>query len=279
MHAPRVGLVPGICVYPQPPSRPAVENLELVLSRKPRPPVTDLPHWSALPYGVWLTYRRCKQRGARAFIMEPGGAIPIGALGYVSAAFELAEQIANKDLPVPTDIVVAAGSNCTSAGLLVGLSLAAEAKLGFGIPPRLTSVRVTPWPVTSPLRILRLAVRTSKLLADLTGDASLRRTRRALAPHFRILTNYIGPGYGFPTAEGREAMALWAEHAGHALETTYSGKSAAAVVDMVRDGSPGPIVYWSTKTSAERPVVNPDDLDWAPKRMRRWMEEGRSTPA
>jgi D-cysteine desulfhydrase len=276
MHAARVGLTPGICVYPQPHSPAALENLELVLSRSPRPLLTDLPHWSALPFGMWNTARASQRRGAHAYIMEPGGAIPLGALGYVSAALELAQQIEAKALPVPADIVVAAGSSCTTAGLLLGLSLAAELGIGFSTPPRLTSVRVTPWPVTSPFRIFRLATKTSELLASITGDASVRRNRRALAPNFRLLTSFIGGGYGFATAAGHEAVGLWHRFAGHELETTYSGKAAAAVIDMVRNGSSGPIVYWSTKTSAKVPLIEEKDLEWAPARMQRWMKRGRA---
>lgn len=279
MHAPRVGLEPGICVYPQPHSPAALANLQLILSRRPKPPLTDLPHWSALPFGMWRTARDCARRGVKAYVMEPGGAIPLGALGYVSAALELAEQIEAKALPRPSDIVVAAGSNCTSAGLLYGLSLAAQRGIGFTTPPRLTAVRVTPWPVTSPFRIFRLATQTSDLLARLTGDPSLSRSRRALAPGFRILTRYIGRGYGFATASGREAVRLWGRFSGHALETTYSGKSAAALIDLVRGGAEGPIVYWSTKTSAPRPAVDLADVAWAPKRMQRWMERCRAVCA
>lgn len=275
MHAHRVGLVPGICVYPQPHSPAALQNLELVLSQRPLAPITDLPHWSALPYGMWLTGRRCRARSVTGYVMEPGGAVPLGALGYVSAALELAEQIERRELPLPREIVVAAGSNCTSAGLLLGLSLAAEQGIGFTHPPRLSSVRVTPWPVTMPFRILHLAARASELLAALSGDPSVLRSRRELAANFRLLTRYIGGGYGLPTTSGREAVACWREHAGHALETTYSGKSAAAVIDMVRHAAPGPILFWSTKSSAAMPPIDPAAIATAPPRMQRWMRRGR----
>src|SRR5690606_39108577 len=115
-----------------------------------------------------------------------------------------------------------AGSNCTSAGLLLGLSLAAAHNIGFSTPPRLSAVRVTPWPVTSPLRIFRLATQTSELLAELSGDANVRRTRKALAPNFRLLAGYIGRGYGYATPSGKRAVSLWAKTAGHEIETTYS---------------------------------------------------------
>jgi D-cysteine desulfhydrase len=271
MHAPRVGLTPGIVLYPQPPSRAALENLQVVLSRQPHPPVLDLPHWSALPFGIWLQSRRSRARGERATIMMPGGAVPRGALGYVSAGLELALQVEAGVLPPPRKVIVAVGSNCTTAGLLVGLNLAARRGIGLARAPELACVRVTPWPVTSRLRILSLAHRTSALLAELSADPSLEIGASEMGP-LRIVAGYLGPGYGLPTEEGRAAMRHWSEHAGHELETTYSGKSAAFLIDGVRAGETGPILYWSTKSSAPLPAVDPEDLRWAPARMRRWMD-------
>jgi D-cysteine desulfhydrase len=279
MHAPRVGLVAGAVLYPQPHCVSALENLELTVSHTGKEALRDLPHWSALPYGMVRQALACRRHKQVASIMEPGGAVPIGALGYVSAGLELAMQVTAETLPAPRTVVVAVGSNCTSAGLLVGFALAARAGVtrwgGDGAPPRLVSVRVTPWPVTSVTRILGLAVRTSELLARASGDETLRLSRAALRPHFRLETRYLGPGYGYPTAAGREAMALWSAHAGHALETTYSGKAAAHVIDLLRRREPGPIVYWATKSTAPLPPIDAARLASAPARMRRWMDRAR----
>lgn len=280
MHAPRVGLIPGAVLYPQPHSLAALENLDLVLSQKPRPPIVALPHWSALPWGMWRQSRDSARRGERATLMVPGGATPLGALGYVSAGIELALQIDRHELPRPAQVVVAIGSNCTSAGLLVGFLLAARRGIGFThgaepAPPLLVSVRVTPWPVTSVLRIVGLAARTARLVAELSKDPSLALGRREIGACLRLEPRYLGPGYGYPTDAGREAMRLWQAHAGHELETTYSGKAAAAALDRVRAGERGPILYWATKSSARLPTVTPAELDWAPPRMLRWMERAR----
>jgi D-cysteine desulfhydrase len=278
MHAPRVGLKAGVCVYPQPPSPSALENLELVLSRRPRPLVQDLPHWSALPYGIAKVALNSRLSGVPTSIMMPGGAVPLGALGYVSAAFELARQVEAGELPMPRRVVVAVGSNCTSAGLLLGLRLAADRGIGFPAgcePPKLVSVRVTPWPVTIVRRIVGLARGTADLLADLTGDDSLRRSSEQLKSGLSLDTDYLGPGYGFATDVGREAVRLWAEHAGHPLETTYSAKAAARVVDGITRDEPGPTLFWVTKSSAVLDAVEPELLAWAPARMQRWMAKTR----
>src|SRR5256885_1804915 len=50
-----------------------------------------------------------------------GGSTPLGTLGHVNAALELAEQVAAGALPEPAAVVVPLGSGGTAAGLLLGL--------------------------------------------------------------------------------------------------------------------------------------------------------------
>src|SRR5690606_25477518 len=176
LHAPRVGLSTGALLFSQPRSWAALENLRVVLSTAGR--VVALPHWSALPLAMWSAGRR---RFESPVVMAPGGATPWGALGYVSAALELAKQVESGALPAPRRVVVGVGSTCTSAGLLVGFELAFRRGLGFRrAPPELIAVRVTPWPITSRYRIGALAERTSCLLARLAYDPALALTRAEL---------------------------------------------------------------------------------------------------
>ena len=60
--------------------------------------------------------------GARPYLIPLGGSVPTGALGYVAAVEELAQQIAEQDRPVDR-IVFVSGSGGTHAGLLVGVSV------------------------------------------------------------------------------------------------------------------------------------------------------------
>lgn len=265
LHARRVDLEPGVILFPQPPSLPALENLRVVLAQRPR--TVALPHWSFLPLGMaWAA------RDRQASIMVPGGATPDGALGYVSAALELAQQVEAGLLPPPRTIVVGVGSTCTSAGLLVGLRAASVLGVGWREPPRLVSVRVTPWPVTSAYRISALAQRTSMHLAWLTRDPRFAFSRWALAAGLDVDATQLGGGYGVPTEAGLEAIRLLRETEGVALDTTYSAKSAASAIARTRAGLDGPLVYWSTKSTAALPPVTDADWRWAPDRMTRWME-------
>ena len=208
-------------------------------------------------------------------------AIPEGAIGYVSAAFELGEQVAAGLLPRPRFVIVGVGSTCTSAGLLLGFQLAARKGIGFvndagkPAPPLLISVRVTPWPITARFRIVSLAVRTSHYLAQICGDASLELSAAELRPYSRSDGRFLGGGYGHPTRDGRRAMKTFSVKDDLLLDTTYSAKSAAGLLSLARSLPPGPILYWATKSSPPLPAVTQRDLSWGPPRMLRWIHRAR----
>lgn len=267
LHAPRAGLESGVILFPQPRSFSALENARVILAQ--RPVVRALPHWSFLPFAIAMTQLREKRE---SFVMVPGGATPEGALGYVSAALELARQVDAGVMPAPHTIVVGVGSTCTSAGLLVGLQAAASLGIGWREPPRLVSVRVTPWPVTSKGRIVALARKTATLLASLTGDPSLAFPSRRLASRFEVDGSQLGRGYGYATPAGMDAIRLLRNDAIE-LDTTYSGKSMAAALTHVRAGLPGPLLYWATKSTVPLPEVREEDWRWAPRGMTRWIEK------
>lgn len=267
LHAPRVGLSARALLFPQPLSWAALENLRLTLARCEA--VHALPHWSLLPFSMWQQARR-RDLGD-VTLMPPGGASPRGALGYVSAAFELAEQIQASVLPAPVRIVVGVGSTCTTAGLLVGLALARKLGVGFGATePTLVAVRVTPWPVTSRWRILRLAERTARMIAAWTREPAFAVSGRRLGERLELDAGYLGGGYGRVTESGLAAMRRWTEAGLPPLDTTYSAKSAAAFLARC-ERSRGPTLFWSTKSSAPLPAVSPASLAQAPPRAVRWI--------
>ncbi|HEX3853353.1 MAG TPA: pyridoxal-phosphate dependent enzyme [Polyangiaceae bacterium] len=274
LHAPLAGFEPQALLFPQPLSKAAFANLRALTWSGAR--LSALPHWSAVPFGMaWFA------RGANApYVMAPGGATPLGALGYVSAGLELGSQIAAGELPLPRRVIVGVGSTCTSAGLLVGLTLAARLGRGFRpeTQPWLTSVRVSPWPVTSRFRVLGLAVRTARLLHRLSQGKLPLFARAQLGARFELDGRYLGPGYGEPSAPGDEAEALWQRLNLPALDGTYSAKAAARVVAGLRGSEPGPLLFWSTKSSVPLPVFAPAaSLAHVPARIRDWLIRAERT--
>ena len=53
-----------------------------------------------------------------------GGSTPLGTLGHVNAALELADQVERGELPLPGRVVVPLGSGGTAAGLALGFAIA-----------------------------------------------------------------------------------------------------------------------------------------------------------
>jgi D-cysteine desulfhydrase len=275
LHAPRVGLEPHALLFPQAVSHAALINLRALAGSGAR--LHALPHWSLLPFAMaWFG------RGARApYLMVPGGATPLGALGYVSAGLELGTQIAAGALPAPRRVIVGVGSTCTSAGLLVGLSLAAHLGLGFTAKTRpwLSSVRVSPWPVTSRFRVLRLAARTADLVHRLSEGKWPLLAQAELAARYEVDGRFLGPGYGKPSAAGDEAEALWAEAALPALDGTYSAKAAARVIADLRANEPGPLLFWSTKSSVPLPAPLTGEAPPSPLPIRDWLTRAERMPS
>ncbi|MFW6080184.1 MAG: 1-aminocyclopropane-1-carboxylate deaminase/D-cysteine desulfhydrase [Gemmatimonadota bacterium] len=214
-----------------------------------------------------LDLRRARKvhRGAPAALIAPGGSDEIGALGYVDAALELAEQVERGEAPPPDTVYAAAGTLGTVVGLAIGFGLA-------GLATRVVGVRVTSRLVVNRLAVRSLARRTlgrlaragapAHSLADVTSRIELRHGR-------------IGRGYGHPTEDGRRARERL-ERVGLRLDPTYTAKVAAelfAAADSDR-GPEGVRLFWHTLSAAlptERAAsVGPHDL---PRPFRRFLAE------
>jgi 1-aminocyclopropane-1-carboxylate deaminase/D-cysteine desulfhydrase-like pyridoxal-dependent ACC family enzyme len=174
--------------------------------------------YAGLPWRVLVARLR---KGA-AWI-APGGSSPTGTLGYVSAGLEIGEQVARGECPAPDVVYVALGSCGTVAGLWLGLAMA-------GIAARVQAVRVVDRLVTNRSATLRLARAT---LRRLTRHQAI--SERADPATLTVEHRQFGDGYGHATDAGGEAIAM-AQAAGISLETTYTGKTFAALVADARVG-------------------------------------------
>jgi D-cysteine desulfhydrase len=258
LHAHRAELASGAILFSQPASEPALANASALLSV--RPEVIGLASVIELPFAM----ARVRRRG-HAYVMPPGGATPEGALGAMSAAFELAAQHAAGALPWPRRVVVAVGSGCTTAGLLAGFHLAHE----LGLAPRapaITSVRVTPWPVTSRLRLANLAHATLALVDHLRG-ASSATTFAQLVAALTVDGRFLGKGYGRATPAGARTTETMRRAGAPPLDSVYTAKSACAFLDLAAHG---PVIFWATKSASPLPRATDDDIAAAPAAMRAW---------
>lgn len=171
--------------------------------------------------------------GSSIIWIPAGGTTPLGILGHVDAALELAEQVEAGVLPPPARVVLPLGSGGTAAGLLLGFAVA-------GLQAEVVAVQVVPRMLANAARVRRLAERTRRLIARVTGE-SIAGVR--LGP-LRVDRGQYGGAYGREVASARHAAARFRDaHGGAMLDATYSAKAYAAALEI---GDAGPTVFWNT---------------------------------
>jgi D-cysteine desulfhydrase len=166
----------------------------------------------------------------------PGGAsTPSAVLAFVNAALELRAQVDAKQLPEPAEIVVAAGSLSTCAGLALGCAIA-------GLSTRVTGVRVMQQAVLGGL---------VPVCTPAVARRQMQRAAHALGWEGRLpeplLLDGEGAGYGVPTPQTEQTIAQFRDAWGIALECTYTAKAAACALQRLRTGAP--VLLWHTFNS------------------------------
>lgn len=268
-HAPRVGLKTGALIFPQPPTRTAQNNARALVALGSE--IRTMPHAAFLP--VAALRERFRHQGD--YLMLPGGASPRGVVGHVSAALELEAQL--REIPPqqhPKRVILAVGSGCTTAGLLLGFALAERLSLGEGRgfrAPMVHAVRVTPFPITSPANILRLAHSTARFLEPALGEC-VRFRPMDLARRLYIDREHFGGGYGKPLRKrGAEARRAFESSDLPFLDEVYAEKSGAAFLALAQALPDEPLLYWATRAPQPLPIPPPKALHAAPGAVRRFL--------
>lgn len=157
--------------------------------------------------------------GGKPYVIPGGGSNSIGALGYVNCAMEILSQ-ANERQLVVNRVVHATGSAGTQAGLVAGFEGMRSGidVLGIGVRAPKAAQEES---------VYRLACETAERL-EMPG--AVKRER--------VVANcdYVGDGYGKPTAGMIEAVTLVAQTEGILLDPVYSGKGMAGLIDLIRGG-------------------------------------------
>jgi D-cysteine desulfhydrase len=185
---------------------------------------TGDPDRSSVDPGIAGLARRLRQAGRRPCALPRGGATTVGALGYVHASVELAEQLLATGLR-PPQLWLPTGSCGTQAGLIAG---AEWLRLPFEV------VGVT---VSRPLDACVMQIRD---LVD--GVRSLLGTG-ATALDVTVLDGYLGSGYGQRSPEGEAAARLVARLEGVFLDPLFGAKAMAALLDVAPSG---PVIFLVT---------------------------------
>ncbi|MCE7903403.1 MAG: pyridoxal-phosphate dependent enzyme [Gammaproteobacteria bacterium PRO9] len=170
-----------------------------------------------------------------------GGSSPLGSQGFVAAADELLAELATIAPGRPIRVYLPCGTMGSAAGLLAGFARArADATV--------VSVKVVPQHVDA----AAVGQATTAILALLPdGEVAARE----IASRLEFRSEFAGTEYAVPTAGGIEALALARELQDLELDTNYSGKALACLIDDARQHRlAGALpVFWHTWNSRPYP--------------------------
>lgn len=165
-----------------------------------------------------------ERRHERPYVIPTGGSTPVGAVAYVRAALELAEQLVERGIQASRVYLATSTSGGTHAGLALGAKL-------LGSPFHVVGVAVEDDALAIRERVATLASETAALLGlDV----------RIVPEEIVVDDRWVGPGYGVPSSETLEAILLAARTEGLVLDPVYTGKAMAALVGQVRRGEVTP---------------------------------------
>ena len=158
--------------------------------------------------------------GGTPYIIPGGGSNALGALGYVACAEEILAQSQEMSLPID-HVVCSSGSGGTHAGLVAGFYGSQS-----GIP--LTGISVRAQKAPQEAKIHALANATSEL-----AGANFEIPFEEIT----VRDEFVGPGYSLPTTEMTTAIQTFARVEGILLDPVYTGKTAAGLMGLIREGA------------------------------------------
>ncbi len=151
--------------------------------------------------------------------LTPTNFPPYGSLGYVLAAEEILQQV-NSSMSSFDAVITPSGSATTHAGLLAGFRA-----LGCDVPVYGMCVRRD-----GPSQENRV-FKKSKKVAKMIGYPDCVKPGDVICNG-----KTLGKGYGELTPGQMEATSLMAVHEALFVDPTYTGKTAAGFIEMVRSG-------------------------------------------
>jgi D-cysteine desulfhydrase len=174
------------------------------------------------------TYDKAAADGQKPYLVTYGGSSPTGALGYAFAVKEFMDQDVHADW-----LVFGTSSGGTHAGLVLGQRL-------FGYNGKVLGISIDEpeaW----------LKARVSALASE--GSAKLGERIEFSGADVLASEEYCKAGYGVLTDAEREAVRLFAKLEGLLLDPVYTGRAAAGMIDLIRNGffkKDETLLFWHT---------------------------------
>jgi D-cysteine desulfhydrase len=174
------------------------------------------------------TFDNAVAAGKKPYLVPYGGSSPTGALAYAFAVEEFMKQNVQADW-----IVFGTSSGGTHAGLVLGQRV-------FGFTGKVLGISIDEPEAQLKAHVSELATQASERLGErirFTGDDVLANE------------NYCQAGYGVFGEGEREAIKLFASNEGLLLDPFYTGRAAAGMIDLIREGffkKDETVLFWHT---------------------------------
>jgi D-cysteine desulfhydrase family pyridoxal phosphate-dependent enzyme len=160
---------------------------------------------------------RLRGEGRNVAVIPLGASAPLGALGFVRAVRETKAQLEAIDARIDY-IFHSSSSGGTQAGIVAGCQL-------FDW----RDVKIAGVSADDPSASISEGV--GKIIRGVGAALGAQ-----LSEDVTVLDDYVGAGYGVPSAQGDEATELLARTEGVILDPVYTAKAMAALIDWVRKG-------------------------------------------
>lgn len=181
--------------------------------------ITVVPGGSPMMDEMEKVAEKLRAKGKKPYIIPGGASNPVGALGYVSCAQELMQQMFRHKQNFD-HIVVPSGSAGTHAGFLLGM-------LGCNMNIPVTGIGVNRKKAIQEEAVYTLMQKTAEYIG-----VKMDLPRSAV----QVFDDYVGPGYSLPTSAMIEAVTLLARTESILLDPVYTGKAMSGLIDLARKG-------------------------------------------
>jgi len=173
-------------------------------------------------------YEEAQSAGKKPYLIPYGGSNRIGATAYAFALQEMLEQGVSPDW-----IVFPSSSGGTQAGLVLGARL-------LGYKGKILGISVDEAAADLKVHVAELASQASELLGEALSFS---------AQDVLVNDDYLGGGYGVMGDVEKEAVHLFAAKEGILVDPVYSGRAAAGMIGLLRQGffkEGETVLFWHT---------------------------------
>ena len=160
------------------------------------------------------------EAGRKAYVIPLSNThAPYGAMGYIDAGVETVEQLRGLQI-TPTRYIVPTGSASTHSGFLIGVRSQGDDAPVHGVCVRRNA----------DLQRKRVRIKIDAVLETIGADLEIADD------DIICDDSVLAPGYGLPSDETVAAIKYLARKEGILLDPTYSGKTFALLLGLLRRG-------------------------------------------